>query len=148
MRYLLLPLLVLVMTLSLSLRADEPGLKDEIMEAYQAINEAFELQDRSAIEALTTADHIAITHYYGGAKDLDFQLETASDLIFTQKPIPPMTVEAIGEDVAILRFTAEMEGSFKGKPLAKMAAITLIWQKVDGKWLERLYQETPIAEGN
>ncbi len=144
MRSLLLTSLLLALVLAVPAKAEEPSLEDQILEAYQAINEAFELQDRSAIEAMTTPDHIAITSYYDGAKGLDFQLATAGDLIFTQKPIPPLVVESVGEDVAILRFSAEMHGSFKGKVLPSKAAITLIWQKVDGKWLERLYQETPI----
>ncbi len=125
--------------------ADET-LKADILEAYQAINEAFELQDASAIEALTTEDHVAITSYYDGAMDLDQQLATAADLIFTQKPVSEMVVQAIGPDVAVLRFTAEMHGSFKGEPIPSKAAVTLIWQRQDGKWLERLYQETPLED--
>ncbi|MEQ8654650.1 MAG: nuclear transport factor 2 family protein [Kiloniellales bacterium] len=144
MRRLFLSTILVVLSLGPFAQAEEAPLRDQILEAYQAITEAFELQDSSAIEALTTADHIAITPYYGGAKPIAFQLTWASELIFTQRPISPLIVEAVGEDVAVLRFKAEMEGSFRGKPLPKKAAITLIWQKVDGTWLERLYQETPI----
>ncbi len=125
-------------------QADDEVLRVEIKKAYQAIAEAFELQDSSAIKALTTPEHVAITSYYDGAKPIDFQLEHAADLVFTQKPISDLHVEAIGKDVAVLRFTAEMEGSFKGVALPSRAAVTMIWQKVEGGWLERLYQETPL----
>ncbi len=144
MRPILLSLTLVLGLLSPPALAADAELRAEILEAYQAINEAFELQDRSAIEALTTKDHIAITPYYDGWQTLDFQLDTASNLIFTQKPISEMQVRAIGSDVALLYFIAEIDGSFKGKPIAHKAAVTLIWQKVDGKWLERLYQETPL----
>ncbi len=136
--------IVLLLLIATPLQADEARVRDEILTAFQAVTEAFQLQDRSAIEALTTKDHIAITSYYNGAKGMDFQLSTASDLIFTQKPISEMHVETLGQDVALLRFTAEMSGSFKGQALPSKAEITILWQKVEGKWLERLYQETPL----
>ncbi len=125
--------------------ADE-AMEAEILEAFEAITEAFELQDASAIEALTTKDHVAITSYYGGPMDLKEQIATASDFILTQKPISKIVVQPIGPDVAVVRFIAEMHGSFKGEPIPSKAAVTMIWQRQDGKWLERLYQETPLAD--
>ncbi len=144
MRFVVLSLALLLVLPTWPAKADDVTLRREIIAAFEAITLAFEQQDRAAIKALTTPDHIAITPYYGGAKDIDYQLETAKDLIFTQKPISELRIEAIGPTAALLYFVAEMGGSYKGKPLAPRAGVTLIFQKEDGKWLEHVYQETPL----
>jgi len=138
------PLFLVVLLLgALPAKADE-DLRREILAAYDAINTAFEKQDRAAIESMTTSNHVAITAYYGGAVTIAEQLETADELVFSQTPTSAIEVEPLGSDGAVQRFTAEMSGSFKGQALPSKAAVTLIWLKEDGAWKERLYQETPL----
>lgn len=137
------PALLALLLATLPAQADE-ALRREILAAYEAINKAFEAQDRPAIEALATSDHVAITSYYDGAVTIAEQLKTADELIFSQTPVSAIEIEPLGTDGAVQRFTAEMSGSFKGRPVPAKAAVTLIWVKEDGKWKERLYQETPL----
>lgn len=132
--------------LAFGVRAQDADLFDEIMRAYAAINIAFEQQDTAAITAMTAADHVAITPEYGGALGLADQLGTVPDLDFTQTPVGEIAVASLSQDVALMTFTADMTGTYRGEPIARRSVITIIWLRQDGTWRERLYQETPVGD--
>jgi hypothetical protein len=53
-------------------------------------------------------------------------------------------VSLLGDDAALRTFTADLKGSFKGKPLPAKVFATEILVKREGKWIERFYQVTPM----
>jgi hypothetical protein len=53
-------------------------------------------------------------------------------------------VALLGPDVAVRTFTAELKGSFKGKPLPARAFVTALLVQRDGKWIERFLQVTAL----
>ena len=48
------------------------------------------------------------------------------------------------DDAALRTFTADLKGSFKGKPLPAKVFATEVLVKHDGKWIERFYQVTTL----
>jgi hypothetical protein len=47
-------------------------------------------------------------------------------------------------DAALRTFTADLKGSFKGKPLPAKVFATEILVRRNGKWIERFYQVTTL----
>ncbi len=45
-----------------------------------------------------------------------------------------------------MNFRAKTVGTYKGKPLPAKVYVTEIWVKRDGRWLQCLYQETPLSD--
>jgi hypothetical protein len=46
--------------------------------------------------------------------------------------------------VALRTFSAELKGTFQGKPLPPRVFATELLVKRDGKWVERFYQVTTL----
>lgn len=132
--------LVVLMTAALS-----PALANEA-ETIKAINassneldKAFEQNDKAAIKALMTPDHISVTPYYDGPQTTDDQIASLPELKWDQKIVGDVKASLLGDDAALRTFTADLKGSFKGKVFA-----TEILVKRDGKWIERFYQVTTL----
>ena len=53
-------------------------------------------------------------------------------------------ITLLGSEAAMRRFTAKLEGTYKGKPLTGTVYVTQIMVMGDGKWLERFYQVTQL----
>lgn len=53
-------------------------------------------------------------------------------------------VSLLGDDAALRTFTADLKGSFKGKPLPAKVFATEILVRRNGKWIERFYQVTTL----
>jgi uncharacterized protein (TIGR02246 family) len=54
------------------------------------------------------------------------------------------SMRKLAEDVAVVMYTAVYEEDCGGKKKSAKLAASGIWQKQNGKWLEALYQSTPI----
>jgi ketosteroid isomerase-like protein len=113
--------------------------------AAEALDKAFEEQDANSIAALTTPDHIAVTPYYDGPQSTAEQIASLSDLVYAQENLDEPTVTLLGPDAAMRTFSAELKGTYKGKPIPSPAFITALMVRQDGKWLEKFYQVTRIA---
>ncbi len=147
MRALMIRLVVLLAGLvATGASAQENDLHEEIVQAFTAINIAFEHDDTETIRAMTTADHVSIASFYGGAISLDEQLDVDEHLEIMQHPVGAITVEGLAPDIALQNHTAERTGTFRGQPVPPLVAVTILWQRVDGDWRERLYQETAIDD--
>jgi uncharacterized protein DUF4440 len=117
---------------------------EAIDNAAGMLDEAFERQDAEAIKALTTPDHLAVTHYYEEPQTVAQQIASLPDLKYQQTNLTEPTVTLLGPDAALRRFTAKLEGSYKGKVLAGPVYITQVMVTRDGKWLEDFYQVTAL----
>ena len=117
---------------------------EAIDNAAGMLDEAFERQDAEAIKALTTPDHLAVTHYYDEPQTVAQQIASLPDLKYQQTNLTEPSVTLLGPDAALRRFTAKLEGSYKEKVLAGPVYITQVMVMRDGKWLEDFYQVTAL----
>jgi len=63
----------------------------------------------------------------------------------TDRSISLLEVTLLGDGAALVNFENSLAGSWQGKPFPQRIYVTEIWLKRDGKWRQRLYQETPVA---
>jgi len=129
-------------------QAQNSSLHDEIMQAFNAISEAYANRDTDTVRSMTADGFIWIASFNGGGRSLDDQLAAVSQgqFAFSLQPLGEMTIESVADDTALQRFHADVSGAFGGEPLPSPVAITLIWLRQDGDWRQRLYQETPIED--
>lgn len=126
--------------------AKRDSLGDQILRAYAALNQAFTEGNAEQVQRLTSPDHVSVTHNgswrtpvaqrVGNGQLVGFKREIASDV----------SVEEIAPGVVIQRFEAKMQGTFDGVPIPERAAVTIIWQRQNGTWVERLYQHTALTD--
>ena len=131
--------LVVLMTAALSpALASEARPSKRSMHPQTSSTRAFEQNDKAAIKALMTPDHISVTPYYDGPQTTDDQIASLPELKWDQKIVGDVKVSLLGDDDAALRtFTADLKGSFKGKPLPAKVFATGIVVRRNGKWIER-----------
>ena len=125
-------------------RADDAETIAAINAAADALDHAFEQRDAKAIEALMTPDHVAVTPYYDGPQSAAEQIASLPELNYAQENLDEPKVMLLGPDAAIRTFTAELTGTFKGRPLPSPVFVTAIMVRSDGKWREKFYQVTRI----
>jgi ketosteroid isomerase-like protein len=116
-----------------------------VNQAANALDKAFERQDAKAIYDLTTPDHVAVTPYYGDPQSVEEQIKSLPVLKYMQTNLDEPEVTLLGSDVAMRTFSAELKGTFEGKPIPSPVFITSIMVNRDGKWLEQFYQVTQLA---
>jgi uncharacterized protein DUF4440 len=137
-------LLILAGALPVGAWASELEAIEAVDNAAALLDEAFEAQNAEAIKALTTPDHMAVTHYYDEPTTVAQQIASLPDLKYQQTNLSEPTVTLLGSEAAMRRFTAKLEGSYKAKPLTGTVYVTQIMVMRDGKWLERFYQVTEL----
>ena len=137
---------LVVLTIAVASRAlaGEAETIEAIDASSNALDKAFEDNDKAAIKALMTPDHISVTPYYDGPQTTDEQIESLPELKWDQRIVSNVKVSLLGDDAALRTFTADLKGSFKGKPLPAKVFATEILVKREGKWIERFYQVTPM----
>ena len=127
--------------------ADDAATIEEIKRAASVLDQAFTQQDAALIESMVTSDHLATTPYYGRSLDIAEQIETLDDFKARLFDVTNEKVDLLGDDAALIIFEKSYEGTFKGAPLPNRVFASSLWEKSDGKWLQRLYQETAIDSG-
>ena len=126
--------------------ADEAGDITAIKAGMAALDDAFDSGDGNAIRALMTPDHLAVVFAYKGPQTVDEQIASLKDLkIETYDEIPP-TIATLGPDAALATHELSYRGTFEGNPLPERVFASEVWVRVDGKWLQKFYQETIIEE--
>jgi len=118
---------------------------DEIRAAALALEKAFSDRDAEAIRRLTSPDHISLAANYGKPVALDEQLATLAEFDHRPSDFSSLEVTLLADGAVLVNFESSLAGSWQGKPLPPRVYVTEIWLKRDGKWRQRLYQETPIA---
>jgi ketosteroid isomerase-like protein len=118
---------------------------EAIDDAVGRLDEAFEARDAEGVKALMTADHVAVSPYYGTPQSVDQVIATLPDLKIKQTNLSEPTVTLLGPESAMRTLTAKLEGTFADKPISDKVFITSVLAKQDGKWVERFYQVTNLA---
>jgi hypothetical protein len=129
-----------------------PGLADEaadiaaIKAGMAALGEAYEGRNADAVRALMTPDQRSVTFVYDGPQTVDEQLAALKDLkVEVYDAIPP-TFAILGPDAALATYEQSYRGTFKGNPLPQRVFVSEVWVRVDGRWLQKFYQETIMEE--
>jgi ketosteroid isomerase-like protein len=135
---------ILAGTSPVSARAGEVEAIEAIDNAAGMLDEAFEARDAEAIKALTTPDHVAVTHYYQEPQTVAQQIASLPDLKYQQTNLTEPTVTLLGSEAAMRRFTAKLDGNYRGKSLTATVYVTQVMVMHDGKWLENFYQVTEL----
>src|SRR6186713_2384062 len=120
-------LVILTIAVASKALAGEAETIEAINASSNALDKAFEQNDKAAIKALMTPDHISVTPYYDGPQTTDDQIAALPELKWDQKIVGDVNVSLLGDDAALRTFTADLKGSFKGKPLpAKVFATGIV----------------------
>jgi hypothetical protein len=135
----------IVVVMSTAAMADDASIIAEVTAAKTTLDQAFQDRDAAKIESMVTADHLSVTSYYDVPFTTDDQLATLSEFQAHYFDFSEPTVTLFSEDAAMVTFENSYSGTFQGRPLPQRVFVSEIWEKHDGKWLQGLYQETPIA---
>lgn len=115
-----------------------------VEKAMTALNEAFKNGDAEMVKRLMTADHVAVTSYYGGPQKLEDQLKTLSDNKVTEYKTGKMQVKLLSQDVAMVSYPLTLKATYKGKEVPVRNFVSTVWVRKGNHWLETFYQETPV----
>ena len=112
-----------------------------IIDNSRATWEAYKSRNIAAMKALTAKEYAsnAVT----GPSNLQQDIDTIDKLTIESYTIDEPKVTWVTKDVAILRYKADLKGSYDGKPFGPAYA-TEVWVKRGGKWQIVSYQETSV----
>lgn len=135
-------LVILTLMTSFAVRADQAKIIAEVNRSAEALDQAFEKQDVQTIMSLMTADHIAVTRYYGRPFNVEEQIASLNELKFSQEMVGEPQVSVFANDIALRTFMAKEKGSFEGKDIPEDVFVAQLMVKQEGVWRERFYQVT------
>jgi ketosteroid isomerase-like protein len=135
---------MLAVLISLPLGAGDPAVR-EVEKAVGMLNAAFVKQDAAAVKRLTTADHVAVTGYYGGPQTRAEQLKSLKDLKLTEHAPGKLSVKLLGKDTALVTYPVTLQGTFQGRAVPARNFVSAIWVRRRGQWRQVFYQETPLS---
>ncbi len=124
-----------------------PALGDEMADLKAArarLEAAFVNQDADTILGLMTPDHIAVTAVFGGMLTRDEQVAVLPELKVGFSNVTEPRITVFGDEAAYVTYEQSLTGTYRGKPLPARVFAAEVWVTVDGKWLEKSYQETVI----
>ncbi|MBY0526017.1 MAG: nuclear transport factor 2 family protein [Gemmataceae bacterium] len=140
------PHALLVVVAGLLVAADaKDDTPKEVEKLTRTLNEAFVKQDADTIKRMITDDHTTILGN-GVRLTRAEQLKSLADLKLATYTMEEAKVTQPLKDVAVLTYKGMQKGSYKGKDFSRTIAVTSVWVRQDGKWLEAAYQETPIEK--
>jgi ketosteroid isomerase-like protein len=115
----------------------------EVERAVRTLQTAFDKGDVDTVRGLMTDDHTTVLPY-ARFHDREDQLKLLSEFRFSEYKIEGLKVKAITGDVALVTYRAMIRGTFKWREVPSSVAVGEVWVKRDGKWMQSLYQETPL----
>jgi hypothetical protein len=103
--------------------------------------EGYKNKDVAAIKALTADGYHS--NAVAGPSNLQQDIDNMSKLEITSYTIAEPMVTWAGSDVGILRYKADVKGSYEGTAFKPVYA-SEVWIKRGGKWRILSYTETPV----
>jgi len=110
------------------------------------LDKAFANRDVEEIKSLMTPDHVSVTPYYDGPQSVADQIASLPELDYGETIVGKPSIVLLSPDVALRTFIADLNGSFKGKPLPARAFVNEILVRRDGRWIERFFQITALEK--
>ncbi len=130
---------------SIAMAADAE-MAEELKAARLTLDAAFQNGDGATIKSMVTPDHVGVTSYNPGAFPTDEQIANLSKFKGEYFDFSENKVDILGPDAVMITFENSLSGTYDGKPLPSRIFVVEIWTRTSGKWLQKYYQETPIAE--
>lgn len=126
--------------------AGDAEIAEEIKAARQTLDTAFQNGDGATIRNMVTPDHIGVTSYNPGAFSADEQIAALPKFEGRYFDFTETKIDILGPDAVMITFENALSGTYDGKPLPARISVVEIWTRISGKWLQKYYQQTPIAE--
>lgn len=124
--------------------AVSPEIESEIAAAQSRLDTAFANADPDEIREMVTSDHVAVTPYYPGPTSIDGQIAALAGTEFDFLGEENRQIFELSDSVVLITQEKLYTGSRGGVPMPSRVAVAAIWVQIDGKWLQRYYQETAI----
>lgn len=128
----------------LSAAEPTPAAGKNVESLLRKLSNAFVTKDVETIRLLMSKDHVAILNN-GHRKTGEEELNSLADLNLTEYTMDHVKVAMPTKDMVIVTYQAHQEGTWKGMPLPLDLMVSSVWANQNGKWLEVLYQETPVG---
>ncbi len=125
--------------------ANDRPVRAEILSSFQQISKAFEEGDAETVKAMTSADHLSLSHYRGPQPDIWRRVAAGDFAGYKQTPLSAIEIVELAPGLVLQRHTAAMRGSCLGKPMPAKVAVAIVWEKRGRRWLQRHYQVTPLT---
>ena len=139
------PIILILLAGLLFVPEGRADIRKDVKSAKQVLEAAFKSGDASIIRQRTTADHLSITTRFQFFSQAD-QLKALSEYRLSSYEMAGLQVNVLTNDVALLTFRADIEGTFRGRKLPSHVQVVETWVRRDGKWLQASYQATPLGE--
>lgn len=130
------------LTTLVSVQANSPL---PVQKAIDEIGAAFARQDFDEIKTFFAPDHLVVTTYTGVSPVSEYLPDAIKNLDIRSAKVEDHQLVKLGPGVYMRTYYVENEGTFHGKTLPERVLATQIWVQRDGRWVQRLYQETPLA---
>ena len=115
-----------------------------IEEAVAGIGAAFSRMDYKEIRSYFSDDHLVVSTYTGVMPVDDYMTAAKTRLDLKSASVEQHSLVPLGRDAYLRTYFVENHGTFDGKSLPRRVLATQIWVRENGKWVQRLYQETPL----
>jgi Domain of unknown function (DUF4440) len=125
-------------------RADDRAIAAEIEARVDELNQAFVDRDTARIQAMITANQVAVIPAYRRPISFAERLPTLDQYKVVKSSFTPLKVEVLGPASVLVTYENSHEGTYAGRPLTPRVFVSQIWVKQDDTWRQDLYQETPI----
>lgn len=129
-------------TMLLSVQASSPR---AVQKAIDEIGAAFARQNFDEIRTFFAPDHLVVTTYTGVSPVSEYLPDAIKNLDIQSARVEDHQLVKLGQGVYMRTYFVENKGTFHGKALPRRVLATQIWVQRDGRWVQRLYQETPLA---
>lgn len=124
--------------------ANRNSVHNQVCQTYWALNRAIAAGEVERVKFFTSNDHRDVTHVGSSSIPLWQRIGKQRVVGYGREIVSDVLVEEIAPGVAMQSFEAKMHGVFEGVPIPERVAVTIIWQKQDGRWVERFYQHTAL----
>lgn len=141
-------LMLTVAVLAHPATADTEEIMSLVVSAQIKLDRAFATPDWATVDSLMTEDHAAVAPYLDGITDLQKAKADIVEADFTTRDIGVPAATLLSETVVMVTQEKLYDGTFNNHPLPPRVLFSAIWVNVDGKWLQRYYQETTLPEVN
>ncbi len=111
----------------------------------KAVWEAYKSKDAKALSNLLAEDSYEVDEE-GEILNKQEQLQNVKDLTISEYQMKDVQVVVVSPAVVVVRYKVMVKGSYKGEELTpKWGVASSMWVKRDARWVNVVYQQTPIA---
>ena len=126
--------------------ADEAATIAEIKSAVLKIDKAYADKNVSTIKRMILPDQVSIATRYGGAASPDAQIKALEHQKRKHFDYSSMDVELLSPTIALITFEKSVSGTYEATYFPPRVFVSEIWLRKEGRWRQRLYQETQIKK--